>query len=272
MPNSASPQGPSSSRRCDALDPTRPRRTPVAPYARSSAPAWSAVGSIAGDARVVRAQLASARRRLRPEITLRAVGIDQVAHLARTADALRLRRTAAALHAIQPLLGLTAGAPTNATLAAIGWACTAPNAATDTSNLDADDAGLLYLIPAVRFTGSDAARFERLCRSTAAACGVEVAITLNTISAFALEGVVSVSFRSDSAADHERAHAWLHRARDAVVDAGFPCMRLDVESLACGAYDRHPTAHLANTLKDALDPSRTISPGRYSDDRHLATP
>jgi hypothetical protein len=72
-----------------------------------------------------------------------------------------------------------------------------------------------------------------------------------------------VFYRRDDAVEAARASAWYTAFRSVMIESGYPPYRETAQS-APEVFDGNPAvAKLLADLKAALDPERTIAPGRY---------
>lgn len=131
-------------------------------------------------------------------------------------------------------------------------------------DIDASGTGWLFFLPIVPFTGISIGRAHGLLDSIYDETGVRCGSTLNALSADLVDFVVSIKFDRGSEADP--AHRALDRAYELFSDAGFIPYRIDVDHsewvdrLSADLSARH----FVRRLKQAIDPQRTIAPGRYA--------
>jgi 4-cresol dehydrogenase (hydroxylating) len=249
-------------------DPGASRDDAARSVARIASSSWSAVGSLGGHPSVVNAQIRALRRLVRQQATVRLMHPGRLDILEASARAMHARKLSALVRAIRPLMGLTMGQPTDATLGAVAWAGDRKEAVTLPDNdhrLEPDGSahGLLYVVPAIPFSGAAADRAVAIAKEVAHRYLLRPAFTLNTVSPVLLEGVISVGFSARDSTEVARAHAWLRETRELLGKAGFALLRLDIEALAEHYHHRDPGHPLASRLKRCLDPDDVLAPGRY---------
>lgn len=227
---------------------------------------WSAVGGIMGE----RAQVKAARREIR--LTLR--GLAKVtfitpAALARAkAIASRLefipffRRRLPLVHAIEPLLGLTQGIPTDAALGSVYWPLDDRPPAS--GNPDHSRSGLLYCLPFLPLRGDAAEKTVALCERICGEHDLTPYITLNLADSKAIEGVVSIAFDRRDPARTQAAHTCVEQLQEALIQEGFTPYRLGLQSMARLISKDDPFWQTVRDLKEVLDPAHIIAPGRYN--------
>jgi 4-cresol dehydrogenase (hydroxylating) len=126
------------------------------------------------------------------------------------------------------------------------------------------EAGFLFFLPLLPFTGKAVAQADRLLREAAAATGVRLSATLHLLGPDLIDCVVAMKFSREQEAAG-RAHRALDLLHTSFADAGFAPYRLDVDH----AHRRDALAvdagalALTRRLKAVLDPNHAIAPGRY---------
>ena len=105
----------------------------------------------------------------------------------------------------------------------------------------------------------------------AAAHGFVAAITLNTIHATCLEGVVSIDFDRADPVACDRARDWSRATTEAFSARGYYPLRADIDSMRLLAAEGDVFWEVAQDVKRALDPSGIIAPGRYLPDIPMRT-
>ncbi|MDQ0773210.1 4-cresol dehydrogenase (hydroxylating) [Streptomyces aurantiacus] len=126
------------------------------------------------------------------------------------------------------------------------------------------EAGFLFFLPLLPFTGKAVSHADRLLRETAAATGVRLSATLHLLAPDLIDCVVAMKFSRERDAA-ERAHHALDLLHTSFADAGFAPYRLDIDH----AHRRDALAvdpgavALTRRLKAVLDPNNAIAPGRY---------
>ncbi|MEU0256886.1 FAD-binding oxidoreductase [Streptomyces sp. NPDC006184] len=126
------------------------------------------------------------------------------------------------------------------------------------------EAGFLFFLPLLPFTGEAVAHADRLLREAAETTGVRLSATLHLLGPDLIDCVVAMKFphEDDAAA---RAHRALDLLYASFADAGFAPYRLDVDHAGqrdALAVDAAAVA-LTRRLKAVLDPNNAIAAGRY---------
>ena len=229
---------------------------------------WTGLGALAGGPRLVKAALAEVRARLRGVASVRWFDERRLALGQRLADHLRAwrpaRTRAAALAAVRPLHGLTAGTPSDAAVDNLLWRF--GDGSLQAQRFDESDCGLLYVNPALptdgRFVVDVLAGMERI----GLAHGQALQVTLNIETELSLVAVVNLLYpRSDPRAASlarrcaEALHAYI-RAR------GLEVYRARTDMMAAVVAPDSDYWRTLRQLKAVFDPDNIIAPGRYSID------
>ncbi|GAA2966086.1 FAD-binding oxidoreductase [Actinokineospora diospyrosa] len=124
------------------------------------------------------------------------------------------------------------------------------------------DLGFLFFLPLLPFTAEAVVKAEELLARVHADTGILAGGTGNVLGADLVDLVVAMKF---DRADARAAHRALDRLYELFSEQGFLPYRLDVDHH--GWIDRvggRPSARaFARRLKDSLDPTGVIAPGRY---------
>jgi 4-cresol dehydrogenase (hydroxylating) len=221
---------------------------------------WLAIGSVDGTRRETRAAAAAIRRALRPAgrvVSLGATG-RRLMHRASRMDTIHRP-----LRTLPSLLGLTAGEPTDAALLAAHAACGEDPVAGDPTRLDETAVGLRFCLPIVPLEGAAAVRAVKIAERVTHAHGFAAHVTLNTVTDFALEGVINVAFNRGEPERCRSAEACTRDLHHALREAGFPPYRVGIDQMDGVVVDGEPFWDLIASLKAALDPAGVLAPGRY---------
>ncbi len=125
--------------------------------------------------------------------------------------------------------------------------------------------GFLFFLPLVPFAPDCVVLAEELLRRVQNEFGISCGGTLNVIGPDVIDFAITMKFdRVHEIAD--RAHRALDRLYELFTDAGFMPYRLDVDHhdwmLRCGGAESERS--FARRLKQMIDPTTVIAPGRYS--------
>jgi 4-cresol dehydrogenase (hydroxylating) len=222
---------------------------------------WSAIGAIMGEPGHVAAARKRVKKQLGPLGRLRILTPRLRETAKMVAGTLKLKRMQAFLLGVEPLMGLTAGVPTDAALHSTWW----PAGGTEPDILDPDssEGGIVFAAPIVPLEGAAVREALRLTESVASGFHMHPAVTLNLMSDKALEGVVSLDFRRTDPDSVARAHACIRALNEAYMENGFSPYRIDIGNMDLLADPEDPFWRTAATLKRALDPNNILAPGRY---------
>ena len=221
-------------------------REPTAEHVQAVFPengGHSALAALHGTARVVDASWSELRQLMRAHgVTAQRIAAHQIVGTGKWLRRLGLRRQAERLAAVQPLLALSWGVPSD-----IGLAALDPDGRAD-PNLARD--GAIYLNATSATTHESAIRVQSIFNHH----WRNVALTRIISDGHSLLTIATLHFGELQAAEaQEAARATVNALRA----AGFPPYRL-------GINDPMPAAGgLALKMKESLDPGRILAPGRY---------
>jgi len=229
---------------------------------------WTGLGALAGSPRLVKAALAEVRARLRGVASVRWFDEHRLARAQRLADGLRAwrpaRTRAAALAALRPLHGLTAGTPSDAAVDNLLWRF--GDGALQAHRFDESDCGLLYVNPALPTDGRFVVDVLAGMEAIGHAHGQQLQMTLNIETELSLVAVVNLLYaRTDVRAASlarrcaEALHAYI-RSR------GLEVYRARTDMMAAVVKPDSDYWRTLRQLKAVFDPDNIIAPGRYSID------
>jgi 4-cresol dehydrogenase (hydroxylating) len=227
---------------------------------------WTALGGLAGSARMVAAALADVRARLRGLASVRCFDERRLALGERFFDRLRpwprARAQAAALAAMRPLHGLATGTPSDAAVDNLLWRF--GDGALDARHFDESGCGMLYVNPALPMDGRFAVDVLAAMDAIGEAHGQRLQITLNIETELSLVAIVSLLFRRTDA----QAAAQAARCADAlhghIRSRGLEVYRARADMMASVVEPKSDYWRTLRRLKAVLDPDNIIAPGRYS--------
>ncbi len=129
--------------------------------------------------------------------------------------------------------------------------------------IDLGKYGMLCCLPILPANGPDIEKATQILDSIEADFGIIPAATLNPLNDLYLESVINIYFdRTDASAV-----ALAHKANNEMIrrfyDSGFRFYRFDVKTMHDYIDPQNPHWQLVAKLKNALDPNRIFSPGRY---------
>ena len=229
---------------------------------------WSAVGGIVGG----RAEQAAVRREVRRALR----GIADVKFLddaslaivrrwtARLSGIAAFRRKHIMLRAIEPLMGLARGIPTDQPLKSIYWLVGDAPPAEGEIDPDRSRSGFLYCLPMVPMSGNDARAAVDATEAIFGGHGFEAYITFNMVNTKVLEGVINLAFDRTQPARVEAAHRAIEALQQRFMALGFTPYRLGIQSMPGFLDAQDPFWQTVRELKQVFDPNHIIAPGRYN--------
>lgn len=123
--------------------------------------------------------------------------------------------------------------------------------------------GMLCCLPILPARAKEIAEAVEVLDSIDRDFGIIPAATLNPMNDQHLESVINIYFNRNDAGDTERAHKANEAMTQRFLDKGFKFYRFDVKLFSKFSDPENPHWRLVRRLKEALDPNRILSPGRY---------
>jgi len=230
--------------------------------------AWNGSGGLYG----TKAQVAEARRLIKAALTgkvgkLRFLDERKLAVASKFAKLSRLTGwdLSRALELVRPVFGLLKGIPTQAPLKSTYWRKRTP--IPSDMNPDRDGCGLLWCAPVAPIVGSEARAIFRIANETLSVHGFEPIISITLITERALTCIITISYDRSVPGEDERAMVCYRELLSKLWSAGYQSYRLGIQSMdemgPDTGYNR-----LLRELKQAVDPHRILSPGRYEPRPH----
>jgi 4-cresol dehydrogenase (hydroxylating) flavoprotein subunit len=225
---------------------------------------WNGSGGLYG----TRAQVAEAKRLVRAQLKGKVAALqfldDRKLKLARRFSRAYRRFTGwdltAALNLLEPVYGLMRGIPTDRSLASAYWRKRTPPPAM--MNPDRDGCGLLWCAPVAPLDGEHAERLAQISVDMLLSHGFEPMVSMTLITERALTCIVSICYDRAVPHEDERAMRCYRALLTALTAAGYHSYRLGIQANDEMRSDASYTQLLA-PLKQTLDPSGILAPGRY---------
>jgi 4-cresol dehydrogenase (hydroxylating) flavoprotein subunit len=130
-------------------------------------------------------------------------------------------------------------------------------------DLDRDGCGVMWLAPALPFSGRDVERVAKLCRTVIEKHGFEFEGNFKPASFRCIDAFVPIFYdRAERGAD-ARADACFRAGSRALHAAGYPPYRASIHGMDELPDRRGGYESLIAAIKGALDPEGTLAPGRY---------
>jgi 4-cresol dehydrogenase (hydroxylating) len=157
-----------------------------------------------------------------------------------------------------PLLGQ----PSSDNLRMLYWRKHAPP--TQTPDPDRDGCGFHWVCSAIPLTSADATQASRITRDVCSIHGFESNLAFITMEPRTAYALAAITYDRSRAGEDERARACHDALLREWMSAGYPPIRLGIQSM-----DRFPVATqedqaFLRRLKETLDPHGILAPGRYS--------
>jgi 4-cresol dehydrogenase (hydroxylating) len=222
---------------------------------------WAALGHVAGDRGRCGAATRQIGRILGTTGTVRFMTRRKLRVLTAVARRLRLHDRVAMLTGLATLFEVMHGRPTDESLKSIYWPRS--TVSTDFRDPDRGKSGLLYCVPLIPMVGPAAVEAADIAERVTQQFGFSAAVTLNTIHATCLEGVVSFDFDKADAAECDRAAECLRALSAEYRIRGLYPLRLDIDGMRSAFDESDVFWQTAQAVKRALDPRGIIAPSRY---------
>lgn len=235
--------------------------------------AWTASGALHGSAAQVAAAQAALRAALRPSgARVRFIGERSLRVAALAARLLGSSAMGRRLHAQvalgEAMLAMNRGVPSGRFLAGAYWRRRGglPASFPAAANPALDQCGMLWVSPILPMRGADVLALHALAEPLFRQHGFDLFVTFSMINERALGAVLTITYDKHDGAETARAHACYRAVFDAVMAAGYIPYRVGNQSM--DALDPHQDTYWKTVarIRQALDPSGLIAPGRYQPD------
>lgn len=123
--------------------------------------------------------------------------------------------------------------------------------------------GMLCCLPILPANAADIQKTVDILDSIDQDFGIIPAATLNPMNDLCLEAVINIYFDREDPESVKRAHEANNEMIRRFYTSGFRFYRFDVKTFHSFIDPQNPHWKLVSTLKNALDPDRILSPGRY---------
>lgn len=122
----------------------------------------------------------------------------------------------------------------------------------------------MFCLPILPASGAEVSKRVAAIRDTFARHGFEAAITVNLMTDKAMEGVVSLVFDKRNPERVAAAHTCIREMEACYMEWGCPLYRVGIDSMDQVVKENAPFWQTVRDLKQTLDPSHIIAPGRYN--------
>jgi 4-cresol dehydrogenase (hydroxylating) len=161
------------------------------------------------------------------------------------------------------------GNPTRFSLASVYWRKRAPRPAD--MHPDRDRCGLHWVCTAVPFDGDHVRRHASIVEEVAFAHGLEPNLSYTNPNERLLKSFAVITFDRDVGDEEARARSCHDQMMRKLQDAGYPALRLGIQSMTATAPSEGCHLRQLQRLKALFDPNDVIAPGAY-DFRHRWEP
>ncbi|GAB6054332.1 FAD-binding oxidoreductase [Magnetospira thiophila] len=166
------------------------------------------------------------------------------------------------LNAMDPLLKLPHGEPSNAALHSTYW--TTADSSPDPTDPDKGPGGIMFCCPIVPMERDMVNLAMQKTEQIGKELGFDIAVTLNNMHGMTMEGVVSIDYDKRDPEQAKRAVACMRALNQAYMDMGATPYRMDIENMDLILDPEDSFWKTARALKSVLDPNGILSPGRFS--------
>jgi 4-cresol dehydrogenase (hydroxylating) len=235
---------------------------------KNQLPYWLVVGSVYGDTEVVKATKKAFKRKAKaigPVLFSDSKRIKIATHVLKLMPkVVVVKKIGLQLASLQEGTDIMLGIPNQVALPLPYWRNpkVRPNKNKELSPAK-DNCGLLWYAPLIRMTASSLDTFVRFVRETTPKYGIEPLITFTNLKHDCVDSTVPIVFDLHQPEQIKNAHACLNELIQKGADYGFVPYRLDVKQQE-NLNEKHMFWQTTNVIKEAFDPNRVLSPGRYN--------
>ncbi len=223
---------------------------------------WSLVASVSGAAKMVAAAKKIVKKELSDFGKISFIDENKVKLAKTLSKVLGMKKLNIYLNSIFPLIGLTFGKPTDEALHSIYW----PQADENPfwKEPDKADFGFIYIVPVVPLRKKDIDATLSIIKQIEKLYNLQIAITLNPVDAYVLEGVVSFDFNLKSEQDTDKAHQAAQKMIQEFTKIGIIPYRVDIGNYNLVVDEKDIYWQKIKQLKSVFDPNNIISPKRFN--------
>lgn len=227
---------------------------------------WTGLGAVYGNKKVVAAARGEIRRILRP-VASRLVFLTPglVEFLYGTAISLPIVRDLHLVHvlgSINKIMRLFAGAPSEIALPLSYWRSGLIPSDGSPMDPDKDGCGLIWYSPLLPMKPALARQFVEMVTTICIKHRIEPLITLTSISDRCWDSTIPILFDRQNPEEVASARACYHELLESGRKYGFVPYRLGIQSMDLPSK-ANAVPDILRSLKQAIDPSNIIAPGRY---------
>lgn len=223
---------------------------------------WSLIASLSGPKQMVKAAKKIVKKTLSPYGKISFIDENKIRLAQILSKTLGLKKLNIYLNSISPLTGFTFGRPSDEALHSIYW----PHADENPLWRDPDQAdfGFVFIVPVSPLRKAEVDKTLQIIKQIEQEFGFKLAVTLNPVDEFILEGVVSFDFDLKDQQQVQKAHKAIRTAVEKFVKAGLIPYRVDINNYDLLIDPNDVYWQKIRDLKRVFDPDNIISPKRYN--------
>lgn len=130
-------------------------------------------------------------------------------------------------------------------------------------NPDRDRCGLHWVCVALPFAGEHVARVTDIVEQVSLGHALEPMCMFFNMSQWYMKSFIVIMFDRDAPGEEEQARSCHDQILARLTEAGYPPVRLGIQSMHLGAPTEQVYVDLIRDLKRAIDPADLMAPGRY---------
>ncbi|MGB5976504.1 MAG: hypothetical protein WBG62_03770, partial [Cyclobacteriaceae bacterium] len=243
------------------------RKEAEALYESEMRSAWTALATLDGTREQVEAAVKVIKRKMAGFGRMTVVDQETIAKRKRMVNRLKfipsIRRKGYLLKALEPLLGLPLGLPSDVAIKGVYWAI-CENQPTGAMQPDSGRAGLKFILPTAPLSGRHGSAVAALTEEVFESYGFTAYVTLNTITSRSFGCVINLSFDREKRDESVRAQQCADELLTRLIARGYYPYRVNVGQMDTVVNENDTFWQVVDGLKKVTDPAGIVSPGKYS--------
>ena len=229
---------------------------------------WNGVGSLCGSRAQVRAAKAMIKRTLTGKVDrLTFLSDSRIQLLARFPNLVRKLTGINAvelLSTLQASYGMMKGIPSEVALPLAYWRNRRSPPAGEPLNPARDNCGLIWFAPIVPMTRHHVQEFRAIVEPILARHRFECCLTFTAVNERCFDCTLPLLYDRDNPEESLRADACYHELSESCMRQGYVAYRFGLQSMPGAAERGDVFWDVVERLKNVLDPSGILAPGRYT--------
>jgi 4-cresol dehydrogenase (hydroxylating) flavoprotein subunit len=168
------------------------------------------------------------------------------------------------LKTLESSYGMMKGVPSEIALSLAYWRNKRPMPAPSDINPARDSCGLMWFAPIIPMTAEDVSAFRGIVEPIFLKYGFECCITLTAVNERCFDCTLPLLYDKDDPAQTTKAEECYQELVASCRQRGYVAYRLGLQSMEAETSRDDVFWNVAAKLKEALDPQRILSPGRYA--------